>query len=154
MNASKRKGRHENMLISLLAAVLLTACAAVGHKIDQSQVEQIHKGDTTKADVLKMLGKPDQITNDGNGLESYQYMYAKVTPKGATFVPIVGLFAGGANVENEMVQVTFDSNGIVKNIFTTRGAIESSMYGGSPKRTIPPPVIQDPKTAVPPVYPH
>lgn len=142
-------------LLAIAILLFVAACATVGRKIDQSQVEQIHKGDTTKADVLRMLGKPDQITNDGTGVEIYQYMYSKATVKGATFIPIIGAFAGGANIENEMVQVTFDPNGIVKNVFTSHGATESSMYGGSPKRTIPPPVIQDTKpAATSSVYPH
>jgi len=39
----------------------------------------------------------------------------------------LGAFAGGANVQNQMVIVTFGSDSIVKDVISTYGVTESGM---------------------------
>ena len=106
-------------------AGLVAGCASVGRKLDESAVAKIKKGETTRAEVLKSLGSPDQITRDGDGNVTFQYMYVRATAKPATYIPIVGAFAGGANVQNQMVMVTFGTNGVVEDLISTYGATES-----------------------------
>ena len=106
-------------------------CASVGRKLDQASVDRIKKGETTREQVLKLIGSPDQMTRDGNGNVTFSYMYLRATAKPATYIPIVGAFAGGANVQNQMVMVTFGSDGIVKDIISTYGATESGMGASS-----------------------
>ena len=63
----------------------------------------------------------------GSGDVTFQYMYVRATAKPATYIPIVGAFAGGANVQNQMVMVTFGPDGVVKDIISTYGATESGV---------------------------
>ena len=117
--------------ITLLATIAIAlGCASVGRKLDQSAVDRIKKGTTAKADVLKSLGSPDQTIQMGNGDVTFQYLYVRATAKPESFIPVVGAFAGGANVQNQMVVVTFGPDGIVKEIVSSYGATESG-FGAS-----------------------
>ncbi len=111
-----------------LLAATCSGCFSMGRKIDQSAVAQIKQGKTTKAEVLKLLGSPDQVTWDGFGNETFMYMYVRSTPKATTFVPVVGAFSGGANTQSEMVMVTFNPQGVVSHFVANMGATEAG-YG-------------------------
>ena len=117
----------KKLLALALTATLLAGCATVGRKLDQTSVDKIKKGETTREEVLKLIGSPDQMTRDGSGNVTFSYMYVRATAKPETYIPIVGAFAGGANVQNQMVIVTFGPDGIVKDIISTYGATESGM---------------------------
>ncbi len=114
-------------LVLVLLAGLLIGCASTGRKIDQSQVQTITKGETTKEQVVARLGSPDRIMKLGNGDTIFTYGYARVTAKPATFIPIVGAFAGGANTQYQSCAVTFGPDGIVKNITSMQGGTEANM---------------------------
>lgn len=117
----------KRMLTLALMVGLFAGCASVGRKLDQGAVDRIKKGETTRNEVLKWLGSPDQIMRMGNGDVIFQYMYVRATAKPETYIPIVGAFAGGANIQNQMVMVTFGPDGVVKDIISTYGATESGV---------------------------
>jgi outer membrane protein assembly factor BamE (lipoprotein component of BamABCDE complex) len=104
--------------------VLIIGCFSSGRKIDQSAADKIEKGKTTRDQVVNLLGSPDRITRRGNGDTIFMYNYMRATAKPATFIPIFGPLVGGANVQHQMYMVTFDSNGVVKDILSTYGASE------------------------------
>ncbi len=110
----------------VLLACLLAGCVSSGRKIDQSAADKIEKGKTTRAQVVDLLGSPDQITSRGGGDTIFMYHYMRVTAKPETFIPIIGAFVGGANVQNQMFMVTFGSDGVVKDFFNTQGSTEAS----------------------------
>ena len=112
------------ILFLLATALLITGCASVGHKLDESKVDQIKKGVTTRDQVVQLVGSPNQITRDGFGRVIFQYIYSRATTKASTFIPIVGAFAGGANVQTQMLMVTFDTNNVVSDLFSSYGANE------------------------------
>lgn len=115
------------ILICLLAgAMLLNGCVSYGRKIDPSKVAQIKTGETTRAQVLQLIGSPDQVTSSGGGVMIFNYMFVRATPTAATYVPIVGAFAGGAHVQNEMVMVTF-TNDVVSALTSSYGGNDTGM---------------------------
>jgi outer membrane protein assembly factor BamE (lipoprotein component of BamABCDE complex) len=116
--------RLSNVLVFLLIAALM-GCISVGHKIDQTAADRIVKGQTTRTEVLQLLGSPDNITRTSRGDTIFLYNYMRTTPKPATFIPLVGVFAGGANVQHQMYMVTFGSNGVVKDYISTYGASQA-----------------------------
>jgi outer membrane protein assembly factor BamE (lipoprotein component of BamABCDE complex) len=120
----------KRILTLALMLGLVAGCASVGRKLDQSAVDRIKKGETTRDEVLKSLGSPDQIIRMGNGDVTFQYMYIRATARPESYIPVVGAFAGGANVQNQMLTVTFGPDGIVKDIISTYGATESG-FGAS-----------------------
>jgi outer membrane protein assembly factor BamE (lipoprotein component of BamABCDE complex) len=116
----------KHLYLVLLLAVA-AGCASVGRKIDQSKVDQIKKGETTRDQVLKSLGSPDQITKTGDGNVTFLYLYSHASAKGATFIPVVGAFAGGANVQSQFLRVTFGGDGIVSDFASTVTSTETGM---------------------------
>ncbi|WP_051516909.1 hypothetical protein [Herbaspirillum sp. RV1423] len=105
---------------ALCAASLLAGCASTGNQalanVDQTSVDQhLIKGKSTKADVLAYLGAANSVTTNNStpAGETWMYMYASSQAKGATFIPVVGLFAGGATGNSKVLMVFFDAQGIV-----------------------------------------
>ncbi len=121
----------KNKLVSLvLAGSLLAGCATVGRKLDPSKVSQVAKGQT-REQVIALVGSPDQIVKDGSGNTIFTYSYARATAKAESFIPIAGAFMGGANVQNQMLQVTFGPDGVVKDFLSTYGATETGVGASS-----------------------
>jgi len=116
-----------NHIIScIIVASLVTSCVSMGRKLDQNAVNRIHEGQTTRAEVIEWLGSPDQTTRMGE-TTIFQYHFARASAKPEGFIPIVGAFAGGVNMQNQMVSVTFDRNGIVRQLMTSGGGSEIGM---------------------------
>lgn len=102
-----------NSLISVfvvLSLVLVAGCMSSGNSavMDQERLEKITIDVSTKEDVRRLLGHPNGISKQSRaypgvppvaGLtnsEVWTYTHMSVDVDGATFIPIVGLFAGGA----------------------------------------------------------
>ena len=130
--------------ISIALSLLVIGCATYGRKLDQSKVDQIEKGKTTRQEVLSLIGSPDQMTRDGNGNVTLTYMFVRATAKPASYIPIVGAFAGGANVQNQMVMVTVGPDGVVSDVISTQGANETG-YGLSAASKASVPDVQEDK---------
>ncbi len=110
------------LLILLVALCMAVGCFSMGRKIDQSAVDQIKKGQTTKDEVVKMIGSPDQVSKNANGDTTFMYMFIRATPTPGTFVPIVGPLVSGSKMQNQTLCVTFGADGIVKDYVSTHGA--------------------------------
>lgn len=96
---------------ALALSLALAACAATGVQVKPQQLTTFKKGETTEADVIAKLGAPTSqtITSDGNTMVMYNYMAYQARP--ATFIPIVGAFAGGADVQSSFVMFRFGPDG-------------------------------------------
>jgi outer membrane protein assembly factor BamE (lipoprotein component of BamABCDE complex) len=110
-------------LFFLIALSLFTGCVSMGRKLDQEAVNRIHEGKTTREEVVEWLGSPDQTTRVGE-TTTFQYHFVRASAKPEGFIPIVGAFAGGMNTQNQMVSVTFDSRGVVRQLMTSGGGSE------------------------------
>ncbi len=109
------------------AASLLYGCVSVGHQLDQAKVEQIKKGVTTREQVLQLVGKPDQMTRDGDGIVTFQYVYVHASATAASYIPLAGPFVGGANTRTEMLSVTFGTNDVVSSLVNSTGGNQMNM---------------------------
>lgn len=105
--------------IAIVAMVALAGCATTGREISASQMTSMEKGKTTYAEVIQRLGKPTMDTVASDGTRATLYTFAKAGVKGATFIPIVGLFAGGMNVSGSSVTFNFDKAGVLKDYSTS-----------------------------------
>lgn len=113
-------------LIVLIAASLLCGCASTGNNFDSRKISDIKKGETTKDQLIQMFGQPAQRGMNSEGGTTMVWMYTEATIKGATFVPIVGLFAGGADTKNKMLTVRLNSTNTVASYDYTGGAMDVS----------------------------
>jgi len=107
-------------LYAMLAAMLLAGCVSSGTQVKESTAAQFQNGVTTEADVVRDLGPPQGVTSgsDGKRLLVYSGMHAQV--KGATLIPIVGLFAGGATTQVSTVVFTFGQDGKLESYTITQ----------------------------------
>lgn len=115
----------KSLLACCVLLSLICGCATVGRKLDPNKVAQIQKGVTTRNEVVGLIGSPDQMTRDGDGNVTFQYLYVRATAKGSSFIPVYGAFAGGANVQNQTVMVVFNPDGVCKDIISSYGATEA-----------------------------
>lgn len=96
-----------------LAAVFLSACAATGVKVTDDQVSQFKEGETTRSEVVAALGSPTSTMRHSDGTSTLIYTYAESRTRASTFVPVVGIFAGGVDMRSSQVILDFDENGIL-----------------------------------------
>lgn len=108
---------------SLILALFLGACTTSGVKVDQHKLDQFQQGRSTYQNVIGELGTPTQelVSSSGERTAIYSYMSAQARPE--SFIPIVGLMVGGADVENSSTIFTFDERGVLKNYTRSSGAI-------------------------------
>src|SRR2546426_12804427 len=84
--------------LKALLVLVVYGCATAGNPalLDPAIISQIKIGQSTKADVARLLGEPNyrsttQMNNRQN--EVWAYGYAKHETNPLVYVPIVGLFA-------------------------------------------------------------
>lgn len=118
-------------LNSLVLCLVLAACASSGTKVQESDAAQFQKGATTIPDVEKALGKPQVNTLNADGTRSIAYVYSHAQAKAASFIPIVGLFAGGAKGDINMVKFDFDTAGKMTNYSVSASNTDMTMGGSS-----------------------
>lgn len=97
-------------MISIIIAATTVAPAAV---------EPFAIGATTEQIVMERLGKPNSTTAMGDGTRILVYVSSKTRVKGASYVPIVGLFAGGAKSHVVVRTFSFGPDGVLRNYSTT-----------------------------------
>jgi len=77
--------------------------------------QEYQVGVTRLADVTAKLGKPNSTATVSDGTVVVSYVSARTRVKGASFVPIVGLFAGGARSRMVVRVFTFGPDGLLRN---------------------------------------
>jgi len=92
-------------LFLAFAGALITGCATtLGHEIDQSSYQQIKKGVSTKADVIDLLGSPNDEIENEDGSSTFVYTFTKYSH---------GIYGLGAGVDTQSARIRFNSKGIV-----------------------------------------
>lgn len=106
-------------LLWTCVALLVAACGSSGGtKVDQNQVAQFQRGVTTYDQVVSAFGQPQVVSKTADGHTVIAYAYTQTQVRGATFIPVVGLFAGGADANQQSESFTFDKNGILQDYTT------------------------------------
>lgn len=117
----------KNLSVLIVVLMALAGCAVSGgKKIDQEALDQIKVGETTKAQVTELMGAPQQVTRLGNGDSIFTYVYVRSAAKAESYIPIVGMFAGGSTSESETATITFGSDNVVKDIAIAQSTSEMS----------------------------
>lgn len=109
---------------------ILTACASSGTQISQSKATSFTEGVSTEAEIVAALGKPTSVMIMGD-MKYLSYSGFQYKTKAATFIPVVGLFAGGADVASTTASYSIDKAGILRKI-TYISSGTSSQNGYNP----------------------
>jgi len=116
-------------VFALIIVVTLSACASVGTDVNDSQLSAFQIGVTTHADVIRALGPPESEVISTSGSRSMIYVFSHFSTKAATFIPVVGLFAGGAKTQSKAVTIRFDPNGKLAEVTASNTAVDSTGFG-------------------------
>jgi hypothetical protein len=100
---------------------IMAGCVSSGTKVTADQQAAFQSGTTTEAQIIAKLGQPNNIAtlSDGSKMDSYTHIAASANA--INYVPIVGLFAGGAKSTTDSVMFTFDPQGILKSTTSNHG---------------------------------
>lgn len=127
-------------LILALLLIHLAGCASSGSRsVYLDNLEQhLVVGTTTTQEVLSLMGPPTSrfttVTTTGTR-DTWVYAHSQIATSPATFIPIVGLFAGGATVDTKSVGLSFDTNGRLASISHQQHHTDSGMMGGTQSTT-------------------
>lgn len=95
---------------AIAIAIGLAGCAASGVKVSDDQLSGLVKGQTSRAEVLAKFGKPTTQIRSSDGTATVLYNFAEYRTRPATFIPIVGIFAGGSDIHTSSATFRFDAN--------------------------------------------
>ena len=98
----------------LAGTLFLAACVSSGTKVTTEQIAAFEVGKTTEEQVIAALGKPNSVTVLPDGSHTDVYLHTAAHATAATYVPIVGLFAGGAKGTSDTAIFMFDAQHILK----------------------------------------
>lgn len=99
--------------VAVFLVALLVGCASSGVRVTDSQMSQFVEGKTTQQEVVAALGEPTGVTRNFDGTTTLIYTYAEARTRATTFIPIVGLFAGGVDTRSNSVAMSFDKAGVL-----------------------------------------
>lgn len=95
---------------AVVVLITLAGCAASGVKVSDDQLSSLVKGQTLRAEVLAKVGKPTTQIRSSDGTATVLYNFAEYRTRPATFIPIVGIFAGGSDIHTSSATFRFDAN--------------------------------------------
>jgi len=106
----------------LFMAVILAlgGCTSSGTKIEAVQLEQVRKGQTTVADIVRRFGRPNFLSKNWDGTQTAAYANADGRSDAAALLPLMGAVAGGSGTDS--VIFYFDASGILTDYKTTQTA--------------------------------
>ena len=115
-------------------ALIVSGCASAGNEKVRTETmdtvsQKVVRGTTTATQIKAMYGEPTSVNLSDGGNEIWKYEYSHATVKGATFIPIVGIFAGGTDVNKNEVLFIFDNNKVMQN-YTVHASQTEVRNGG------------------------
>jgi hypothetical protein len=110
-------------IIVIFVLLTLSGCVASGVKVNPARINDFTVGKSTCDDVSAALGSPTQrYTKADDDMTRWLYTYAAAQSRPLNFVPLVGAFAGGFDVESSVVGFRFTKDCILeKTSYSTSG---------------------------------
>jgi len=110
---------------------ILAGCASTGNKVLKEEsastvAAKIEKGKSTKEEVRTLYGDPMHTSFTDSGKEIWKYEFIKTHAKASNFIPIVSLFASGAEGNKKELVIIFDESGVVKNFSMSTSKVDTN----------------------------
>lgn len=124
-----------NSLVAI-ACLFLAGCAAQqgNHILADVKHEdlkgKLKEGVTTTENVRAMFGDPVDTRMNLDGSEEWVYELIRADAKATAYIPIVNLFASGADTDKKTLRVLFDKKGVlVKYIYSSsKGEFKQGVF--------------------------
>ena len=100
------------------AALATTGCASSGNEVLRTQDANaidlnIIDGKTTRSEVERIYGPPNATSFANAQTDIWIYRWARSTAKAENFIPYVGLFVGGQDVQKKELVILFNEQNVV-----------------------------------------
>lgn len=118
-------------VLGCVLAVVLGGAASAGSSLSPDDAAQFKVGVATQDDVRTTLGKPTVVSTNSDGETVLTYSATHSHIKAATFVPIVGMFAGGAKASITYLVFTFGPDGKLTKESTSSSNVDCGMLSCS-----------------------
>lgn len=102
--------------LGIFIFIFLISCVTSGVKVSYDKLASFKIGSTTESQILNDLGQPTLSVIKTGGIKIYTYTYVSYQTNAASFIPIVGLLAGGADVETSSITFTFNESGLLQDV--------------------------------------
>lgn len=107
------------LTVICFAAITLTGCASKGNESLRKETEfsigtKLTEGQTTKAEVRKMLGSPLKTSFTDGGLEISTYEFDNVTSDAINYVPVLNWLGSSASGTKKELVILFDKGNVVQ----------------------------------------
>jgi hypothetical protein len=110
---------------------IVAGCASSGVKVTDAQLAQFTRGKTTLAEVLAALGPPTSRMRANDGSTMLQYVAAQASVRPASFIPVVGMIAGGSDIKSSVVALRFDQKDVLLTIDQAESQYGTGMGGSA-----------------------
>jgi hypothetical protein len=120
-------------VISLIL-INLSGCATSVHGSrnlsDIGRYTSLQKSVSTKKDVYIAFGQPHDTQYPDEKSSIWTYYQAKTSSSAATFIPFVGLLAGGVDSQTLTTAIVFDNNGLYERLTSKDVKKTTNMWSG------------------------
>lgn len=134
-HGKRTRANQMKSLPIMLAALLCAGCVSSGTMVSEQTSSQFKEGVTTEAQVVQTLGQPQARTIAADGRHILVYSGAQAHATAASYIPVVGIFAGGAKATGTSVVFVFAPNGVLAHMQRTDSQTSASMFGATTNST-------------------
>ena len=113
--------RRARACLLLCSALTLAACVSSGTKVSAEDTKQFKVGVTTEQEIIAKLGTPNKVITNTDGSKVDIYLHVASNIHAASFIPVVGIFAGGTSTNSDSATFTFDPQNVLKSISNSSG---------------------------------
>jgi len=117
-------------IVAIISFGLLSGCATVGNDSLKDEDQQtisnkLTEGKTTMAEVKVMLGTPMSTSYTDGGLEVWTYEITHMSADAASYIPVVGMFAGSSSGTKKELVILFDEKEKVRKYKMNESAVKA-----------------------------
>jgi hypothetical protein len=134
LKISNKKNMKINFyrFFSIAIIMILSGCATTEHGArnlsDIGRYTTLQKGVTTKRDVYISFGQPHNVQYMQENTSLWRYFQSKTSSSAATFIPFVGLIAGGVDSQTLTTSINFDENNLYQSVTTDNTKKTTNMW--------------------------
>jgi hypothetical protein len=125
--------RIELKLCVMLGAAVLSSCVTYGNKTldDPKKYLNVREGKSTKLDIHHVFGQPQDVDySDDRAQSMWTYFKVETSPNAWSYVPYLGMIAGGTNEEATKVYFFFDSESRLLRMQTNKTSDSENQWIG------------------------
>ena len=114
----------------LIIPVLLFSACTTGKKADPLDLSAIHVGQTTEADLTRLLGGPTGSGKDYQGRRMLTWDYLHVRSSAKAMIPVVGMFTDNS-VTQQLLKISLDEKGLVASTNLNEEKSQETMFSSN-----------------------